>query len=1334
MIDWTPYLKSISDSEKYAQWETFYTLTDVEGKTRPSKTAPLLRDLWVQTIEKEPQNPQERAERPEKPERFTVLDGLRKYATNHVLLKGRPGSGKSTALARLLLEESVGAQSLRLNQQNQAKIIQIPILIELRLYETSILDLILQFLKRHQLIIDSNTLESWLLENQNFSPLLLFDGINELPSDTARQKLKNFRQQYAEIPMIFTTRDLGSDDLDIEKKLEMLPLTGRQMEDFVKTYLPEKGEEMLKQLGNRLKELAETPLLLWMLCSVFDNNENKIPANLGLVFQIFTGIYDKKLKADVPTYQESRDWWRELLQVLAWKMTQGESKTEIQVAISRTEAEEELSKFIKNKGFPEYYSKQWLKDLLKYHLIHLEGNDKIAFRHQLIQEYYTAEELKKKLPHLRDEQLQWDYLNYLKWTEPMALLLGLLDNETQAKRVVKLGLEIDLKLGARLAGEVNFKFQKQTVGLVLGLDVPKRFKVELLGLTKSNEVVNELSQALKDSDWDVRRNAVEALANIGSETAIPGLLKALEDSHEYVRRKAAEVLAEIGSETAIAGLFKVLEHSDKDVRGKAAFALGNIGTETAIPGLLKALKDSDKDVRSNAVVALCKIGSETAIAGLFKVLEHSDKDVRGKAVAALGNIASETAIPGLLKALEHSDNDVRRNAVAALGNIASETVISGWDVRRKAAFALAEIGSETAIPELLKALEDSDKNVRRKAAFALAEIGSETAIAGLLKALEHSDDYVRVYAAFALGKIGSETAIGGLLKALEDSYGSVRENAAFALGKIGSETAIGGLLKALEESNKDVRRKAVEALGKIGSETAIAGLLKALEDSDGFVRSNAAEALGKIGSGAAIPDLLKALEDSNDDVRVYAAFALGKIGSETAIGGLLKALEESDWYVRWKAAEALGKIGSETAIPGLLKALEHSDDYVRWNAAEALGKIGSETAIPGLLKALEDSYGFVRMKAAEALGNIGSETAIPGLLKALEDSNEDVRWNAAFALGKIGSETAIPGLLKALEHSDGFVRRKAAEALGKIGSGAAIPDLLKALEHSYGSVRGKAAEALGKIGSEAAIPGLLKALEDSEGYVRRYAAEALGNIGTETAMTELIKCLKNPDFVTLNNGDTLSQARKALDTIQNKLKYYHPLSQPMNQQVYISYNWQEDSNEMANQLVQAFAAKGIEIIRDKTHTTYKDSIKNFMQQIGQGKCVVAVISDRYLKSENCMFELVEIARNGDFYQRIFPIILPDAIIHKDFERIDYLKYWEDEKAKLQAKYKQIDLAKTNSILETVNLYDEIRGNIDNLTNILKDMNTLNIDLHRQSEFAAMIKAVETKLAEDSQNI
>jgi len=69
------------------------------------------------------------------------------------------------------------------------------------------------------------------------------------------------------------------------------------------------------------------------------------------------------------------------------------------------------------------------------------------------------------LRYLSDKQLKWDYSNYLKWTEPVALMLGLLDDETQAKQVVKLGLEIDLKLGARLAGEVNFKFTKADSGV-----------------------------------------------------------------------------------------------------------------------------------------------------------------------------------------------------------------------------------------------------------------------------------------------------------------------------------------------------------------------------------------------------------------------------------------------------------------------------------------------------------------------------------------------------------------------------------------------------------------------------------------------------------------------------------------------------------------------------------------------------------------------------------------------------------------------------------------------------------------------------------------------------
>lgn len=101
--------------------------------------------------------------------------------------------------------------------------------------------------------------------------ILLIDGVNELPSESARIDLSNFRRDHSKVPMIFTTRDLGlGGDLGIEKKLEMQPLTETQMKSFIHAYLPGKADAMLGQLRDRLRELAETPLLLDMLCQVFD--------------------------------------------------------------------------------------------------------------------------------------------------------------------------------------------------------------------------------------------------------------------------------------------------------------------------------------------------------------------------------------------------------------------------------------------------------------------------------------------------------------------------------------------------------------------------------------------------------------------------------------------------------------------------------------------------------------------------------------------------------------------------------------------------------------------------------------------------------------------------------------------------------------------------------------------------------------------------------------------------------------------------------------------------------------------------------------------------------
>lgn len=81
---------------------------------------------------------------------------------------------------------------------------------------------------------------------------------------------------------------------------------------------------------------------------------------------------------------------------------------------------------------------------------------------------------------------------------------------------------------------------------------------------------------------------------------------------------------------------------------------------------------------------------------------------------------------------------------------------------------------------------------------------------------------------------------------------------------------------------------------------------------------------------------------------------------------------------------------------------------------------------------------------------------------------------------------------------------------------------------------------------------------------------------------------------------------------------------------------------------------------------YKGRIREFMEEIGRGHAVVVVLSDKYLRSPNCMLELVEIMKAGDMHQRIFPVVLGDADIEDMARRLQYKKHWRDKLDELNA--------------------------------------------------------------------
>lgn len=183
-------------------------------------------------------------------------------------------------------------------------------------------------------------------------------------------------------------------------------------------------------------------------------------------------------------------------------------------------------------------------------------------------------------------------------------------------------------------------------------------------------------------------------------------------------------------------------------------------------------------------------------------------------------------------------------------------------------------------------------------------------------------------------------------------------------------------------------------------------------------------------------------------------------------------------------------------------------------------------------------------------------------------------------------------------------------------------------------------------------------------------------------------------------------------------------------EIFVSYAWECQSQDIVEQLSIAFKTKGINMINDKQNLGYKESIINFMKLIGRSNSVIVIISDQYLKSENCMFELIEIDKNGDFIARTFPIVLEDANIYNAVGRLGYIHYWEDKIKNLENEMRKGGLDNLEGITDDLNLYKEIRQKIGILTNTLKNVNTLNTKMHKESNFEEIIKAVETRLNED----
>lgn len=179
-------------------------------------------------------------------------------------------------------------------------------------------------------------------------------------------------------------------------------------------------------------------------------------------------------------------------------------------------------------------------------------------------------------------------------------------------------------------------------------------------------------------DWD-------GSLEIGQRVSL--LRWALKSSHWADRKQAIEALGEIGSEAqdALPDLSRALLDPEPRVRIAAAGSLGRIGpTEKVIPTLIETMADDNREVGLAATEALAQIGPE-AIPALIRALGHTSlaesAAIREGAVDALRliGLGTEEVIPALIEALRDDCSYVRRAARYALETITGKDLGQNYD-------------------------------------------------------------------------------------------------------------------------------------------------------------------------------------------------------------------------------------------------------------------------------------------------------------------------------------------------------------------------------------------------------------------------------------------------------------------------------------------------------------------------------------------------------------------------------------------------------------------------------------------------------------------------------
>lgn len=160
-------------------------------------------------------------------------------------------------------------------------------------------------------------------------------------------------------------------------------------------------------------------------------------------------------------------------------------------------------------------------------------------------------------------------------------------------------------------------------------------------------------------------------------------------------------------------------------------------------------------------------------------------------------------------------------------------------------------------------------------------------------------------------------------------------------------------------------------------------------------------------------------------------------------------------------------------------------------------------------------------------------------------------------------------------------------------------------------------------------------------------------------------------------------------------------------EVFLSYCWSD--KELAEKVYNSLnCCKQINLHMDVLKIHEWKSIKEYMQSIVNMDYAILLISETYLKSSNCMYEVLELMKDIKYKDKIFPAVVHTAI-YSVSERIKFVVYWQNELKNLIEEMKEIEMQNLGTFVDELKHRQNIVSNIAEFLQIVSDMNNPKIE-------------------------